>query len=164
MTRSDRTPLSILPTHFPVNSHRYRLLSTELSPYDEIVRTPGKLFTENGTRELWHAYYTVFSMVEEMFGRVFDGLEVTGQRNNTVVIVMTDHGYMFGSHGAWCKVQLCEPAARIPLLIRSSAYPQNHGRNTKSFTKSIDLMSTLVMITGIPFLPRHSDGVSQPRM
>ena len=92
---------------------------------------------------------------------MLDGLEATGQSNNTVVVVMADHGYMLGSHGAWCKVQLWEPAARILLLIRSPAHPQSWGRHTKSFTESIDLMPTLAALMGVPLPPGESDGISQ---
>lgn len=135
--------------------------SSELSTYQGVIRTPRKSFTENGTRELRHAYYAAVSMVDDMFGIVLDGLELSGQSNNTVVVVMADHGYMLGSHGAWCKVQLWEPAARIPLLIRSPAHPQSHGRHTKSFTESIDLMPTLAMLTGVTLASDASDGISQ---
>lgn len=135
--------------------------STELSTYEGVVRTPHRPFTINGTRELRHAYYAAVSMVDDMFGIVLDGLEATGQSNNTVVVVMADHGYMLGSHGAWCKVQLWEPAVRIPLLIRSPAHPQSYGRHTKSFTESIDLMPTLASLTGIPLSADESDGISQ---
>ena len=69
---------------------------------------------------------------------------------------------MLGEHSAWCKVQLFEPAARIPLLIRSPDHPASHGKRARTFAESIDLLPTLASLVGLhSSLPTNgSDGVS----
>jgi len=41
--------------------------------------------------------------VDAQIGRILEALKETGQENNTMVVVTTDHGDMVGAHRMWIK-------------------------------------------------------------
>ena len=45
------------------------------------------------------SYYGMISLIDEQVGRIMEALDRSGQRENTVVIYMSDHGEMLGDHG-----------------------------------------------------------------
>ncbi len=57
--------------------------------------------------------------VDESLGRLLAVLEETGELDNTVVVVTSDHGFFYGEHGLSEERRLAyEESIRIPLLIR----------------------------------------------
>ncbi len=93
----------------------------ELRAYSDI---PGSL-DENGLvieskqRELIHGYYACVSYIDAQIGLLMEYLKDTGLDENTVVIVMGDHGWHLGDHGLWNKHTNFEQATRTPLIIHS---------------------------------------------
>ena len=49
------------------------------------------------------AYYAIIEQIDTEFGRLIDFLYQTEQRQNTIVIFMSDHGEMLGDHGLMLK-------------------------------------------------------------
>ena len=47
------------------------------------------------------AYYATVSYMDALVGKIFSALESTGQRDNTIVIFTSDHGYHLGEHDLW---------------------------------------------------------------
>ena len=82
--------------------------------------------------------------VDEGVGRIYEAIEETGQLDNTVFIVTSDHGYFYGEHGLSVERRLAyEETLRIPLLVR---YPKLvvAGRKIDFTTLSIDVAPTLL--------------------
>lgn len=44
-------------------------------------------------------YYAMIELIDHNVGRLLDELERIGERENTVVIFMSDHGQLLGDHG-----------------------------------------------------------------
>ena len=64
------------------------------------------------------AYYAMIELIDDQVGRMLDSLERTGQRENTIVIFMSDHGEALGDHGLLLKgCRFYEGLARVPLII-----------------------------------------------
>ena len=64
------------------------------------------------------SYYAMIEFLDHEFGRLLDFLDETGQRENTIVIFMSDHGEMLGDHGLVLKgCRFYEGLARVPLMI-----------------------------------------------
>ena len=60
----------------------------------------------------------MIELIDEQVGRMLEALSRTGQRDNTVVIFMSDHGEMLGDHGLTAKgCRFYEGAVRVPLVI-----------------------------------------------
>ena len=68
-------------------------------------------------------------------------------RENTTIILWSDHGYFLGEHGFWCKHSTFQEAVKIPFIISHPDYSKN--KTTDSFTELIDVYPTLCEITDI---------------
>ena len=82
--------------------------------------------------------------VDDGLGRLLESLERSGQLDNTMVVVMSDHGYHYGEHGLGAERRLAyEQSLRVPLLIR---YPPLIERDTtpSEMVLTIDVASTAV--------------------
>lgn len=64
------------------------------------------------------SYYAMIEFLDEEFGRLLDHLDETGQRENTIIIFMSDHGETLGDHGLVLKgCRFYEGLVRVPLII-----------------------------------------------
>jgi arylsulfatase A-like enzyme len=79
--------------------------------------------------------------------------------NNTLVVVTSDHGQMFGEHGKWVhRNSLYEEVLRVPLfLYYKGALPANKVVDTPVFTA--DIMPTILNLAGLP-IPAGLDGAN----
>jgi len=90
----------------------------------------------------------MLAAVDEGVGMLLDALEETGQLDDTVFVITSDHGYWYGEHGLSVERRLAyEEAIRIPLLVR---YPRlvRPGRTIDEFALSIDLAPTVLDLAG----------------
>ncbi len=76
---------------------------------------------EKEGRELKRAYHACTTFVDAQVGRVLDALDRLKLWNNTVVVLIGDHGYHLGEHDWWNKATVFEMSARAPLLIWARA-------------------------------------------
>lgn len=106
--------------------------------------------------ELIHAYAACVSYVDAQVGRLLDGLEAAGLRENTVVVLCSDHGWHLGEHAAWGKMTNYEIATRVPLIVSAPGLPR--GR-TAALAELVDLYPTLCDVAGIA-PPGHLEGES----
>ena len=86
------------------------------------------------------AYYASVSFVDALVGKILTALVATGQRDNTIVIFTSDHGYHLGEHDMWQKVSIHEESARVPLII---CVPGKKPAVCHSLTELIDLYPTV---------------------
>ncbi len=64
------------------------------------------------------SYYAMIELIDEQFGRLLDHLDAIGERENTIVIFMSDHGETLGDHGLALKgCRFYEGLVRVPLMI-----------------------------------------------
>lgn len=93
------------------------------------------------------AYYANVTYVDRWLGRLLTAIEHTGQRDNTAVIFLSDHGDMLGERGLWYKMSPFEHSARIPLILSLPGIAG--GRNVATPVSQVDLLPTLVDIAAI---------------
>ena len=105
------------------------------------------LLDDNLSRDLIHGYYASVSYMDAMIGDLIKGLEDSGLRQNTTIVLWSDHGYFLGEHGFWCKHSTFYEAVQIPLIISSPKYSTTE--NTDSFTELVDIYPTLCELAGI---------------
>ncbi|MED5586413.1 MAG: sulfatase [Verrucomicrobiota bacterium] len=86
------------------------------------------------------AYYASVSFVDALVGKILTALEATGQRDNTIVIFTSDHGYHLGEHDMWQKVSIHEESAKVPLII---CVPGKKPAVCHSLAELIDLYPTV---------------------
>lgn len=121
------------------HSHRLRAMSG----FDR--REP----TLEETRRARRSYYAAVSYIDDHVGRILDRLESLGLRENTVVIVTSDHGDMLGEKGLWFKMSPYEQSSRVPLIVHGPDHLVPTGRYANPVSL-LDLMPTLLELAGAP--------------
>jgi choline-sulfatase len=116
--------------------------------------------TEAQIRAARRAYYGEVSYFDRNVGRLMKALEDCGLRDNTIVILVSDHGDMLGERGLWYKMSFFEAASRVPLIV-SAPKIFAPGRVSASVSL-IDIAPTLVDLAGgdSQALREHFDGRS----
>jgi uncharacterized sulfatase len=92
------------------------------------------------------AYYACVSFLDAQLGLILDSLDELGLRNNTVIILTSDHGYQLGEHGIWDKRNLYHQTARVPLIVWTPGIQAGVARGIVELT---DLMPTLADLCGV---------------
>ena len=115
------------------------------------------LLDEQLSKDLIHGYYASVSYMDAMIGKLIEGLEKAGLRENTTIILWSDHGYFLGEHGFWCKHSTFYEAVQIPLIISSPKFESKE--ETNSFTELVDIYPTLCELAGI-IPPNYLQGKS----
>jgi choline-sulfatase len=90
------------------------------------------------------AYWAMIDLIDDQVGRMLDALDRTSQRQNTIVVFMSDHGEMLGDHGIYLKgPYFYEQAVRVPLVV---SWPDVVESNVESdaLVELVDLAPTLL--------------------
>lgn len=99
-------------------------------------------------------YFGLITEIDYWIGEVLKALEQTGQADNTIVVFVSDHGEMLGSHGMREKNIFYEESARVPLMIR---YPKAiKSREINNNVTTLDLTATLADYAGVEFADSDS--------
>ena len=110
------------------------------------IPAQGKL-DDDLARNLIHGYYASVSYMDALIGKLIKELDDLGLRDNTTIILWSDHGYFLGEHGFWCKHSTFHEAVKIPFIISSPGYAKN--QITDSFTELVDVYPTLCELANI---------------
>ena len=94
-------------------------------------------------------YYAGVSYADHMLGMALDLLDELGERENTVVVFHSDHGYQLGELNEWSKKTNNELATRVPLIMRAPDRPAAVGKRTDVRAELVDIYRTLVDLTGL---------------
>jgi arylsulfatase A-like enzyme len=93
------------------------------------------------------AYEAAIAYLDQQVGALSDSLEARALLDNTVFIVTSDHGELFGEHGEFTHGQrLYIQALHIPLLIRAPGLVPA-GRRIDDFVTLRDLAATILDLT-----------------
>ncbi len=104
--------------------------------------------TPQETLESIRAYYACITFMDAQVGIVLDALAASPYADNTIVIFMSDHGYLLGEHGGlWRKQSLFEEAARVPLILATPGMKQP-GVATHSIVELVDIYPTIAELCG----------------
>ena len=120
--------------------------------------TPGYFayseMSERDHRLVRAAYWAMCDLIDDQVGRMLEALERTGQREDTLVIFMSDHGELLGDHGIYLKgPYFYESAIRVPLVVsQPGTIPE--GVESDALVELVDLAPTLLDAVEEEPLPR----------
>jgi len=106
--------------------------------------------------ELVRAYAACVSYVDAQVERILDSLDESGLRENTIVMLWSDHGWHLGEMSAWGKMTNYEVGTRVPLIV---SVPGLAGGRTEAIVELVDLYPTICELTGVT-APPHLEGDS----
>jgi arylsulfatase A-like enzyme len=109
-----------------------------------------------GIRHLTALYYAATALVDDLVGDLMASLARENLLDNTLVVFLSDHGDMLGSHGRFNKGQLFEEAIRVPLIYAGTSRVPQHAV-TSRLTQTIDVMPTILGLVGLE-VPEYVQG------
>ena len=104
-------------------------------------------------------YLGLATEVDANIGRIITFLKESGQYDDTLIVLMADHGEMLGDHHMWGKQNPYDPAYHVPLIIRDPQNPAQHGAAVEVLTESVDVTPTILDLLD-RHIPASMDGVS----
>jgi len=132
-------------------------------------RGPNRYFAHIREHKQWkqgiQGYLASIYFADTMLGRVLDALEEGPHRDNTVVVLWSDHGWHLGEKQHWQKFTAWRVCTRVPLIVCVPPGTPGLPRGTKAGTscsKPVNLLSlfpTLTELVGLPAKPEN-DGPS----
>lgn len=109
-------------------------------------------------RNARRAYYGNVSYVDDWTGKLMSTIDALGLADDTITVVVADHGDMLGEHGLWYKMNFFEDSTRIPLMIHApKRFTQ---RRVAEPVSLLDVLPTLADIAGVSHEVRVCDGSS----
>ena len=105
--------------------------------------------SEREVREAIRHFWAFCSYIDDMFKRVLDALEETGQAEHTLVLFCADHGDYCGEHGLFAKGIACfKGAYHVPAVVRYPQGVKNPGRVVDDFVSLTDFAPTFLEAAG----------------
>jgi iduronate 2-sulfatase len=112
--------------------------------------------TLEGLRAFTQAYLASIAAVDDCIGQVLDALDKSPFRDNTIVVMTSDHGWNMGEKDWLFKMALWEESCRVPLIIRAPGIAQPGGRAGHPVAL-IDVYPTLADLCGLEGGTRKND-------
>ncbi|WP_343330721.1 sulfatase [Polaribacter staleyi] len=99
-------------------------------------------------KEAVRAYMANISFADACVGHLLNGLKESKYANNTIIVLMGDHGWHLGEKEHWSKNVLWERSAKTPLLIFDPT--DGTGKVSTSLVSLLDVYPTLVEMANLP--------------
>ena len=106
-----------------------------------------KVTDHKAWKEAVRAYLAALSFADAQLGRVLAALEAGPHRDNTVIVVWSDHGWSLGEKFHWKKNALWEECTRVPLVF---AGPGIQPGVCERVVSLVDLYPTLAALGRAP--------------
>ncbi len=160
----------VLPTDRspPVNSISFLRGSGEIMSYAGIPDLTGlyrldDTFSDELRRNLIHGYMAAISYADAQVGKVLEALDdpngdgntSDSVRDNTIIALTSDHGFLLGDHGMWGKHNVFDKSLRVPMVIVDPR--RDAGNESDALVSAMDLYPTLATLAGLD-TPAHVEG------
>lgn len=104
-------------------------------------------------------YLASVHFVDAQVGRLLDALDASEYRDNTLVVLWSDHGWELGEKEHWGKHSPWEGSTRVPLVIVPPRNAKGAPSREEGFVSLLDLYPTIVDYAGFE-APEVLDGKS----
>ncbi len=148
-----------LPPSYPDTDETYRGKPEWLRKARKSTHGVDGMFSKRTNLDTHYRNYarTVVAL-DESIGTVMNKLKELGLAENTLVLYMSDNGYLLGEQGLVDKRDMHEPSIRIPLIMRCPELFEA-GMESDGFALNIDVAPTLLDVAGVS-VPQHMHGRS----
>ena len=110
-------------------------------------------------KSMVQSYLACVAFADACLGRLFEGLENSEYKDNTVVFLWSDHGYHVGAKYRVAKQAVWEKANRVVLMVRDPRNAGSNGIPRRQLASLNDMYPTICDLAGIP-LPGPNIGRS----
>lgn len=121
------------------------------TPYtEEHMPMTGQL--DAGNLDWWRAnvrnYFAAMSHGDYHLGRVWDALQASRHAKDTVIVILSDHGFLLGARRRFYKTTLWEQSVGTPLIVHDP--DEAEGRVIDEPVGLIDVGPTVLDLAGLP--------------
>lgn len=128
----------------------------QISPSE--IKLDGKVISDLPTAV--NAYDNQIYHVDVLIARLLDVLKSKGRLNDTLLIILSDHGEGLGQHGYYSHgLYLYEEQLRIPLIVRHFGSDWQ-AKRVRSAVSLLDIVPTILELLGLPGAPPQLHGRS----
>ncbi len=103
-------------------------------------------------------YLASISYVDHQLGRILNALDESPMKDNTIVVLWSDHGFHIGEKENWEKFALWDQTTHVPLFIHAPGVSQD-GQSSQQAVTLTDVYPTLCDLAQIP-IPDQCDGTT----
>ena len=104
------------------------------------------------------SYLASVSFMDSQVGRVLDALEESGQKDKTIIVCWSDHGYHLGEKEITGKNTLWDPSTRVPLIFSGPGIAKD--ARCERPTELLDIYPTLAELCDLKSVPNELEGLS----
>lgn len=156
----------------PRHAGQYKDLDIKLpaSAADTPENRAGKPMWVQNQRNSWHGvdfayhssrdvadyfrdYYRTLSAVDDSVGRTLDYLRKHDLEKNTLVVFMSDNGFLMGEHGLIDKRNAYEPSVKVPMVAYAPGLLPK-GAVNEARVRNLDIAPTLLDVAGAKAPPQ----------
>ena len=127
-------------------------------------RGPNRYFEHIQKQNQWkqgiQGYLASIAFADAMVGRVLDALENGPNRDNTIVVLWSDHGWHLGEKQHWQKYTAWRVCTRVPLIVRVPQGVPGLPQGTHAdvvCNKPVNLLSLFPTLTELAGIEPKSD-------
>lgn len=102
----------------------------------------------NQWKNLVRSYLACTSFVDSQVGRLMDALEQSSFRDNTIVVLWSDHGWHLGEKAITGKNTLWDRSTRVPLIFAGPGVARS--AKCSQPAELLDIYPTLLDLCGLP--------------
>ena len=139
---------------FPLESLSLpKVLADDLADVGKAVRRPNELAAKIVEDEkIWRtavqSYLANINFADDCLGVVLDALEESPHKDNTLIVLWSDHGWHLGEKLQWTKFTLWEESARCVLMCAGPGIPED--KRSGHPVNLLDIFPTLNELCGLP--------------
>ena len=122
-------------------------LAKELNIRPEMPRTEWAIENDQW-RQILHAYLASVSFTDHQLGRVLDALDASPYKDNTIIVLWSDHGYHMGEKNTFQKHSPWERSGHVPLIFAGAGIGE--GKHCQRVVNLLDIYPTLLELCGLP--------------
>ena len=146
--------------------------NTDMKEPEAIVKSKEKYTKEKGPETGMHkweeklfqyyiwSYYRYIEKVDGQIGLILDAVKSSRFKENTMIILTSDHGDGHIRHKMVFKSFLYDEAARVPFIISWPGHIKQNVIDKKHLVSGVDLFPTVCDFGGITKLPPNMRGYS----
>ena len=141
-----------LPSYLPNDIDDLPEISKKVA-YKAMMPTTDWAIESGEWKNIIHAYLACISFVDFQVGIVLDALQNSIYKNNTIVVLWSDHGYELGEKGSFGKQTLWSESTRVPLFFKLPG-----GKEKIKIHQAVELLDiypTLLDLTGLDANPTN---------
>ncbi len=111
-------------------------------------------------KDIVRAYLASTTFVDYYVGEVLKALENSPYKDNTIVVLWSDHGYRLGEKGTFAKHCMWQEGTNVPLIIKTPG--GKGGLKSNKPVELLDIYPTLLDLCGLPSNPSNEGTSLKP--